>query len=148
MASVCAAPDAFVWERHLDALASAGTPEASVHWRVERWALDEFPMPAPLFEEVVEQLYRRDLFMRGELVLGGAPVRPAAITAPLLTVHDAASRVVPPESVLPLHAAVASREKHSMVYRGDVGVSLQHVGVLVGARAHGELWPAIFDWLG
>jgi polyhydroxyalkanoate synthase len=30
-------------------------------------------------------------------------------------------------------------------YPGDVGVALQHVGVLVGATAHRELWPRILD---
>jgi hypothetical protein len=33
-------------------------------------------------------------------------------------------------------------------YDGDVGVNLQHVGVLVGKNAHAKIWPAIFDWLG
>jgi polyhydroxyalkanoate synthase len=32
-------------------------------------------------------------------------------------------------------------------YEGDVGVVLQHLGMLVGRRAHQELWPAILDWM-
>ena len=32
-------------------------------------------------------------------------------------------------------------------YEGDVGVNLQHVGVLVGRSAHERIWPQIFDWL-
>jgi polyhydroxyalkanoate synthase len=32
-------------------------------------------------------------------------------------------------------------------YAGDVGVNLQHVGVLVGKSAHEQIWPAIFAWL-
>jgi len=33
-------------------------------------------------------------------------------------------------------------------YHGDIGVNLQHVGVLAGRNAHATLWPTIFDWLG
>jgi polyhydroxyalkanoate synthase len=32
-------------------------------------------------------------------------------------------------------------------YEGDVGVSLQHVGPLVGRRAHVLLWPKIAEWI-
>ncbi len=34
-----------------------------------------------------------------------------------------------------------------MVHGGDTGVALQHVGLLVGERAHREVWPEIFRWL-
>jgi polyhydroxyalkanoate synthase len=32
-------------------------------------------------------------------------------------------------------------------YEGDVGVALQHVGMLVGSNAHQALWPEILQWL-
>ena len=32
-------------------------------------------------------------------------------------------------------------------YDGDVGVSLQHVGLLVGPQAHARLWPEIVRWV-
>ncbi len=146
--SVGAAPDAFVWERYLDRLVSMGSTEALTHWRVERWTLDEFALPPRLFEDVVEWLYRRDMFMRGELAFGGKPVAPRNITAPLFAVYDPSSRVVPPESVVPFHRAAGSRTKELLAYRGDVGVALQHVGVLVGESAHRELWPKVLRWLG
>ncbi|MBW8896540.1 MAG: hypothetical protein JF619_00125, partial [Massilia sp.] len=37
--------------------------------------------------------------------------------------------------------------KRVLHYEGDVGVNLQHVGVLVGRSAHERIWPQIFDWL-
>ena len=43
--------------------------------------------------------------------------------------------------------ATASPRKQLLHYEGDVGVNLQHVGVLVGRSAHARLWPRIFDWL-
>ena len=148
LVSVAAAPDAFLLERLLDRMASvAAVSDLLTHCRVERWILDEFALPRPMFEDVVELLYVRDLFMRGGLRFGRVPVRPGNITAPLFVVYGATSRIVPPASVLPFYEAAASRNRRLLAYRGDRGASLQHVGALVGAGAHGRLWPEIFDWL-
>jgi polyhydroxyalkanoate synthase len=70
------------------------------------------------------------------------------VTAPLVCVLDARCRVVPPEAVLPFYDAAGSADKTLLHYDGDVGVSLQHVGVLVGRHAHARLWPEILQWIG
>jgi polyhydroxyalkanoate synthase len=114
---------------------------------VERWALDEFALPGRLFEDVVERLYRRDEFMAGTLSVAGRTVGPATLTAPMLTVVNPHSRVIPPESVLPFHHAAAAARKRLMRYHGEVGVAIQHVGVLVGRHAHRELWPMLLYWV-
>jgi polyhydroxyalkanoate synthase len=49
--------------------------------------------------------------------------------------------------VLPFVEAAASRDKTVLEYAGDVGVSLQHVGPLVGRNAHALLWPKIAEWI-
>jgi polyhydroxyalkanoate synthase len=38
-------------------------------------------------------------------------------------------------------------DKRMLWYQGDVGVALQHVGVLVGRNAHRHLWPEILGWV-
>jgi polyhydroxyalkanoate synthase subunit PhaC len=55
--------------------------------------------------------------------------------------------VIPPASVVPVYEAAASADK-LLRYGGDVGVALQHVGVIVGRSAHRDLWPRILDRLG
>lgn len=145
---VGADPVTFLLERDLDAMASAGSiPELLTHWRVERWALDEFALPWPLFRDVVERLYREDRFMRGLMTIDGLRLQPSRITAPILAIYQPTSRIVPPESVLPFLDAAGSRRKRLLAYHGDVGAALQHVGALVGRRAHRDLWPEVFDWL-
>jgi poly[(R)-3-hydroxyalkanoate] polymerase subunit PhaC len=32
-------------------------------------------------------------------------------------------------------------------YPGEVGVCLQHLGILVGRQAHAAVWPEIISWL-
>jgi polyhydroxyalkanoate synthase len=146
--SAAAAPEVFQGERWADRALSLGDAEAlTLHWRVERWTLDEFPMPGRLFEEVVELLYREDRFARGDLRVAGGIATPARVSAPVLSVYDPRSRVVPPSSILPVHDAFPGPGKCLLSYEGDRGVCLQHVGALVGRNAHRQLWPEILDWV-
>ena len=47
-----ASPETFVWSRLTDASLSMSDPHAAVtHGRIERWALDEFPLPGKLVHE-------------------------------------------------------------------------------------------------
>lgn len=146
--SSLAAPDEFQLRRYLDAAACAGDWQAlQTHMRVERWMLDEFPMPTQLFVDTVELLYRGDCFMQGRLALAGRQLGPDDLTVPLLNIFDPRSEVIPADQILPFHDAAASPAKRLLAYEGDVGVAIQHVGALVGASAHQRIWPAVFDWL-
>ena len=147
LASFRASPETFGWDRSLDLARSL--PEAEAlrnHLRVERWTLDEFALPRRLVAELAGLIAREDRFVRGTLTLGKRRAAPSGIVSPLLCVVDPRCRVVPPESVLPFYAAAGSADKTLLHYSGDVGVSLQHVGVLVGREAHRHLWPEIMRW--
>jgi polyhydroxyalkanoate synthase len=147
--SATAAPREFASEPRIDRWRSLADPAAlRTHLRVLRWASDEFRMPGALFRDVVEQLYRDDSFACGTLEIAGERVGPTTLRAPLTTVFAPRSAVIPPSSVVPVHEAAASRDKLLLEYGGDVGVALQHVGVLVGRSAHRDLWPRILDRLG
>jgi len=146
--SAMASPQAFQLERLFDRYLSMANPNAmATHMRVERWTHDESALSGRLFAEVVESLYREDRFMRGTLSIGQRQIGPRDLLAPLLNVIDPRSTVIPPSSVLPFHELAASQAKRLLQYDGDIGVNLQHVGVLVGANAHARIWPAIFEWL-
>jgi polyhydroxyalkanoate synthase len=150
MMSAMAEPQAFQWERMADRWLSMTDPDRSAltnHMRVERWTHDEFPLPGRLFVDIVESLYRDDQLMQGRLRIGARSVGPGDLRAPLACVMDPRSKVIPPQAMQPFHEAAGSRDKLLLRYGGDVGVNLQHVGVLVGRNAHAGIWPAIFDWL-
>ncbi|MCC2973878.1 alpha/beta fold hydrolase [Massilia sp. IC2-476] len=146
--SAMAEPHAFQWERMLDRWLSLSNPQLlATHMRVERWTHDEFPLPGRLFTELVEELYRKDAFMRGELAIGARRIGPQDLRSPLLGVVDPRSKLIPEAALVPFCEAAASTRKCLLHYGGDIGVNLQHVGVLVGANAHAQIWPAIFRWL-
>ena len=82
--SAAALPEAFVWQRRADLLASLAAPAMLAHHaRVARWTLDEFPLPARLFVDVAEALYRDDRLRRGCLRLGTETAALARLTAPV-----------------------------------------------------------------
>jgi polyhydroxyalkanoate synthase len=146
--SFAASPTTFGWTRWGDWLRSLPDARAlQTHLRVERWTLDEAPLAGQLFAEVMELLYREDRLMRGSLIVRGRRVAPELVEAPILNVVEAQSRIVPPRSILPFHDAVRSADRRLLWYEGDTGVSLQHVGMLVGEKAHQHLWPEIIGWI-
>lgn len=148
MISAGAAPATFCTSRYVDHLASLGSRERlETHWRVERWTMDESPLSRKLFDDVIAELYRRDSFMRGKLKIGGRRLHPRDISAPLLTVYQPASALIPSASVLAFHLAAGSDDKELVSYPGDTGVALQHIGPLVGDYAQQALWPRVFTWM-
>ncbi|HPD20478.1 MAG: alpha/beta fold hydrolase [Desulfomonilia bacterium] len=147
--STLASPASFQAERWADWQSSLTDPRLlRTHMKVRRWTLDELPMPGLLFEEVVERLYRRDCFMGSRLDIDGKCATPRSIRAPILTVADRRSVLVPPEASLPLNDIAGNQANRVLWYEEEPGVALQHVGMLVGRRAHQSLWPAILRWIG
>lgn len=145
--SASAAPDAFQRQRWTDLFQSLGDARAlKIHARVERWTLDEFPIPGQLFEDVVELLYRENLFSRGALPVGGEVTGVDRIRAPVLAVLNPPGEIVPPASITTALDR-AGLEHQTLIYEGEPGPALQHVGPLVGPIAHARLWPPLLDWI-
>ena len=146
-ASALASPGTFVWSRLTDAVMSIADPLAmEIHARVERWALDEIPLPGKLVHHIVDWLYRENRFFRGVLKIDGKFVGPSSLSVATLAVINTADDVAPPISVKPFADAMA--EKVQIIeYSGERGVCLQHLGILVGRHAQARVWPRILSWL-
>jgi polyhydroxyalkanoate synthase subunit PhaC len=144
MASVASAPEEFLFGRYADASASLFDRQAmALHVAVIRWTLDEFHPSGRLIQDVVQLLYREDRFVRNELYFARRLVRCDSLAQiPVAAVVDHTSRVVPSSSTLE-----ALRDPSVFVYEPEIGVALQHVGPLVGRRAHTKIWPNIIGWI-
>jgi polyhydroxyalkanoate synthase len=141
-------PQTFFTEPWRDRVESARSPgDCWLHWRVVRWTLDEQPMAARLFEEVVELLYRKNRFAEGGLQVGDRVADARVIGMPVIAVLDPRSRITPPQSIEAYRTRTASADVEILHYPGDRGVVMQHLGVLVGRTAHALLWPRIEAWL-
>jgi polyhydroxyalkanoate synthase len=146
--SALASPSTFIWSRLMDVVLSSVDPAATaIHARVERWALDELPLPGRLVHEIVEWLYREDRFYRGTLPICGKMVRPSSLRLPTLIVINTADEIAPPASVAPFAQAMPKGVARVIEYAGESGVGLQHLAILVGRRAYIRIWPKIISWL-
>jgi polyhydroxyalkanoate synthase len=147
-ASAFASPDTFVWSRLMDAAMSIGDLRAlDVHARVERWALDEAPLPGRLVHQIAEWLYRENRFCRGALTVLGRTIGPSCLDLPTLAVVNTADEVAPLASIEPLLDALPTKDVSLIKYPGEIGVALQHLGILVGREAYARIWPNIIAWL-
>jgi polyhydroxyalkanoate synthase subunit PhaC len=146
--SAWASPETFIWSRLLDATVSSADPAACViHARVERWALDEVPLPARLVQEILHGLYREDRLYRGDLSIGEKIAGPSQLRLPMLAVVHPRDEIAPPASVLPFIEAMPGRDVRVLDYPGEIGVGIQHLGILVGRQAYEQVWPEIISWL-
>jgi polyhydroxyalkanoate synthase len=146
--SAMASPVTFVWERLLDAALSATDPHAmEIHARIERWALDEVALPGKLVRQIVDELYRDNRLCRGTLEVDGARVGPSTVSVPTLAVVNMADEVAPLSSVEPFLSALPADNARIIRYSGEIGVCLQHLGILVGSKAYQQIWPQIASWL-
>lgn len=147
-ASAFASPHTFIWSRLSDAVASLNDRRAlEVHTRVERWALDEVPLPGRLVREMLERLYRENEFCRGILTVLGRRIGPSSLDVPTLAVVNTADEVAPLASIEPLLEAMPTKDVAAIKIPGETGVALQHLGVLVGREAYASVWPDILAWL-
>lgn len=146
--SALASPDTFVWSRLTDAALSVTNIHAlEIHARVERWALDEVPLPGKLVHQLIEWLYRDNRFCRGELEIGGQLVGPRSVSVPTLAVVNTEDDIAPLGSVKPFIESMGTKDACIIKYTGEVGVCLQHLGILVGQEAHAKIWPEIISWM-
>ncbi len=147
-ASAMASPGSFVWARLRDALLSSQDPSAmDIHSRVERWALDEVPLPGPLIIDIIQMLYREDRFFKGSLSIRDQQLGPSRLCAPVLAIVNAADEVVPLATVKPFLDSVPGNYARIIEYPGEAGAGLQHLAALSGAQAHARIWPQVFTWL-
>ncbi len=148
LVSAIASPETFIWSRLGDAALSLTDPaKVDIHTRVERWALDEVPLPGKLVYQIFQWLYKENQLCRGMLRIAGKRIASRDVVVPVLAVVDTADDIAPLESVKPFLDAVGTRDVRIVECPGETGVALQHLAVLIGRGAHTRVWPEIVQWL-
>jgi polyhydroxyalkanoate synthase len=80
------------------------------------------------------------------LKIGEKFVGPSTLSVPTLAVINTADDVAPLNSLKPFADAMAENAQ-IIEYPGELGVCLQHLGILVGRYAQAHVWPEILSWL-
>jgi polyhydroxyalkanoate synthase len=145
--SALASPDTFIWSRLADAVLSGADDHArEIHARVERWALDEVPLSGELVGQIIEWLYRENRFCGGNLKIGNKLIGPGTLTTPTLAAVNVDDEVAPIVSVKPFIEAMP-KDVRIVEIPGEIGVCLQHLGILIGRETRAEVWPEIISWM-
>lgn len=104
---------------------------------IERWGNDNVSFPGAAYRRWIDDLYRKNALVRGELAMGGEAVRLSDIRCPLLAVSFANDDIVPSASAGVLVDRVSSPDREHLHRRGG------HVGAVVSRSASKDLWPKL-----
>jgi polyhydroxyalkanoate synthase len=80
------------------------------------------------------------------LKIGEKIVGPSSLAVQTLAVVNTADEIAPLSSIKPFADAMPNNVR-VIEYAGELGVCLQHLGILVGRHAQANIWPEIVTWL-
>ena len=107
----------------------------------ETWLYDSPPIIGEIYREFVKYCYQQNLFIRNKMMVDGAVVNLKDINMPFLNVVAQRDDLVASRSSIALNNAVGSVDKSAIEFQSG------HVGLIIGQRAHQEVWPKVGDWL-
>jgi polyhydroxyalkanoate synthase len=110
---------------------------------VGQWTRDQVPFPGAAFRQVVHDLIRRNVLMRGRWRLGGREIDFTATDAAVLNVMAASDRVVPRAASEPVAGLVARPER-----REELIVPGGHATFGTGRSAFKYTLPGLAAWIG
>lgn len=105
------------------------------------WVRDIIPMAGGAYQQLINEFYKENRLMKGELKIRGENVDLSNLRANLLNVIAEADHITPPcqsERILDL---VGSDDKEAFRVRGG------HIGIMAGRGAQTNTWPHIDQWL-
>ena len=129
-------------QKYLDMLDLLDDPKALKNFlRMEKWIFDSPDQAGEAYRQFIKWFYQENRLVRGDLEIGGRPVRLNAITQPVFNVYATEDHLVPPAASLALGNHVKSRDYSEYAFKGG------HIGIYVSGRAQKEVPAAIAHWL-
>ena len=107
----------------------------------ERWMNSDVPLAGRIFREMTQDIFQKNLLVQNQMQVGEALVDLKQITCPVLNVIGEYDDVVHPNSSLPLLSLIGSADARNLVFPTG------HIGVVVSAAVHKQLWPEVGRWL-
>ena len=108
---------------------------------MNKWVNDGTPFPGAAFKQWINDLYRGNKLVKGELKLRGRRVDLSNITCPVLNIAGKKDHICFLPQAEPTMDLIGSEDKEFFVL--DAG----HVGLMTGRGAKKGLWPKVSSWL-
>lgn len=109
--------------------------------RMEKWINDSPDQAGETLRKFVNELYKENRLIKGQLQIGGRKVDLKRIDIPLLNIYAEQDHLVPPSSSEPLGEFVSSTDVTTRSF--PVG----HIGMYVSSKSQRDLAPMIAEWL-
>ncbi len=108
---------------------------------IEMWLYDSRDIIGEVYREIVDQVYRKNLFIKNKMKVGSDILNLKNITIPLLDIVGTKDDLVPPSASTSVINAVGSTDKKLIEFPTG------HVGLCISNRAHEKLWPEVGSWI-
>jgi poly(3-hydroxyalkanoate) synthetase len=109
----------------------------------ERWYENPLDLPGRWYLQVIDQLFKRNLFAKGEYIGLGQTLKLNVITCPLYLLAGETDDITTHEQVFAAET-LCGTPKHLIEKRKVPG---GHVGLFMGGRTLQQVWPEIAAWL-
>jgi len=112
------------------------------NWQImNQWVEDGIPLPGETYRQWIKECYQQNKLIKGELKLGGRPVKIENIKANLFVVVAEQDHIVQTCQATPILSKVASTDKEELRLRAG------HVGLVAGKGAKKQFFPKLNEWL-
>jgi class III poly(R)-hydroxyalkanoic acid synthase PhaC subunit len=115
--------------------------EIKQFFAIESWLYDSVPIIGPVYREIVNQIYKKNLLIKSKMRVGSDLVDLKKIPMPVLNIIGTKDDLVPPDSSRPIMNVIPSTDKKLIEFPTG------HVGLCVSQDAHEKLWPEVGKWL-
>ncbi len=107
----------------------------------EIWLNDSRPVIGEIYREFIKYCYQQNLLITNQMKVDGKIVNLKNIDMPLLNIIAQRDDLVAPHSSIAINDAIGSIDKSTIEFQSG------HVGLIIGRRAHNEVWPKVGEWL-
>lgn len=115
---------------------------AAMFLRMEQWIFDSPMLTARVCREFGRKLYQENRLVKGDLVIGGAPVDVRNLKMPILNIYARDDHLVPPASSRALAGLAGSARYAEHELPGG------HIGVYVGTGSRNSVSSIVDEWIG
>ena len=109
--------------------------------RMEKWIFDSPDQAGEAFRKFINEMYKHNSLIKGELEIGGRKVNLNNINTPVLNIYAEQDHLVPPSSSKPFADYISSKDVTTKSF--PVG----HIGMYVSSKSQKALSPLIANWL-
>ncbi|MBL7545352.1 MAG: alpha/beta fold hydrolase [Bdellovibrionaceae bacterium] len=110
-------------------------------WALEIWSQDNVSFPGRCFITLIDELYRKNSLIKGELCIAGQTLSLDHLNCPTLNIAASDDHIVLHDSTMHAHHLNSNITFETIISQGG------HIGSILGSKAQKTVWPEVLRWL-